>query len=218
MSLVGGGWLALNGLRRRHAWSALSLAALGGALMYRGVTGHSRAYRRIGIERPNGPIEVVQAVTVNRSPAEVYAFWRHLENLPRFMRHLRAVRQTSATQSHWVAEAMGTRIVEWDSEIVEDRPNELIRWRSLSPVVQHSGEVYFRPAPGGRGTEVHVRMDYRPPIGLAVAALVHPMNKQMLKEEIRRFKAVMEAGEVPTTQGQSSGRRAPMPRREGGAS
>lgn len=216
LSLIGGGLLALYGLRRRHLWTVLPLTGLGGVLAYRGATGYSRAYRRIGIERPLGPIEMVEAVTVNRAVEDVYAYWRRLENLPTFMRHLESVVELDARRSHWAAQAMGARVIEWDAEIVEDKPNELLRWHSLpDSVVQHGGEVRFRRAPGGRGTEVHVRIDYRPPIGFAIAALMYPVNRQMLKEDIRRFKRMLEVGELPTTEGQPSARRRPMLRPEG---
>lgn len=206
VSVAGGALLALLGLTRR-SWTGMALAGAGGLLAYRGATGHSYVYQRIGVERPDAPVEITQAVTINRRPEEAYAFWRNLENLPRFMRHLRSVEQQSETRSHWVAQAaMTNQMLEWDAEIVEDRPNELIRWRSLPDgAIQHSGEVRFAPAPGGRGTEVHVHMEYRPRMGVALAALMYPFSKQMLKEEIRRLKHVLEAGEIPTTEGQPSG-------------
>lgn len=207
VSVAGGGLLALYGLRRRSLTGA-ALAGVGALLAYRGTTGHSYVYQRIGVERPGAPVEIVQAVTVNRKPDEVYAFWRKLENLPKFMRHLRSVEQRSNTRSHWVAQsAAAGRTLEWDSEIIEDKPNELIRWRAVpNGGIQHSGEVRFKPAPGGRGTEVHVHMEYRPPMGVALATLMYPFSRQMLKEEIRRLKQVLEAGEIPTTEGQPSGR------------
>lgn len=207
MSLAAGGALALFGITRR-SWAGTAVAAVGAALLYRGMSGHSYVYERIGIDRSDSPAEVTEAVTVLRKPEEVYAFWRKLENLPQFMRHVESVQQTTPTRSHWIARATskGTK-AEWDSEIVEDRPNELIRWRAVpNGGLRHSGEVRFKPAPGGRGTEVHVHMEYRPPIGVALIAMLYPFSRQMLKEEIRRLKQVLEAGEVPTTEGQSSGR------------
>lgn len=207
VSLVAGGALALYGITRR-SWAGTVVAAAGAALVYRGATGHSYVYERIGIDRSDSPAEVMQAVTVLRNPDEVYAFWRRLENLPQFMRHLESVQQTTPTRSHWVARATSKGVkVDWDSEIVEDRPNELIRWRAVPDGgLRHSGEVRFKPAPGGRGTEVHVHMEYRPPVGVALTAMLYPFSRQMLKEEIRRLKQVLEAGEVPTTEGQPSGR------------
>lgn len=217
-SVIGGGLLALHGLRRRRSWLArLPLFGLGAALIYRGGTGRSKVYRRLGVEHPAGPVKLVQSVTVNRSPEEVYGFWRRLENLPKFMRHIRSVEQTSATRSHWAAQAVGsTRALEWDSEILEDRPNEVIRWRSVpNGAIQHGGEVRFKRAPGNRGTEVHVYMEYQPTMGTAVAALSYPFNKQIMKEEIRRLKWVLETGEIPTTEGQPAARHQRGQRRGG---
>ncbi|WP_148665346.1 SRPBCC family protein [Sulfurifustis variabilis] len=207
VSVAGGALLALSGLSRR-SWARTPLVGVGAILVYRGARGHSYLYERIGIDRANAPIEIEQAVTINRKPEEVYAFWRQLENLPRFMRHLRSVKQESPTRSHWTAQtALTGRTLEWDSEITEDKPNELIRWRSVPDgSIQHSGEVRFRAAPGARGTEVHVRMEYRPIVGVAVGAAMYPFTRQTLKEEMRRLKHVMEAGEIPTTEGQPAGR------------
>ncbi|HEX7044064.1 MAG TPA: SRPBCC family protein [Burkholderiales bacterium] len=210
LSMVGGGLLVVQGLRRRSWLTALPLIGLGGALAWRGATGRSKVYRRMGVRRAEEPVTLAQTVTVNRPPEDVYRFWRQLENLPKFMRHIARAEQLSATRSRWSVQAgvLG-RAVEWESEIVEDRPNELIRWRTLPDgAVQHSGEVRFVPAPGNRGTEVHVRIEYRPAYGTAIAALTYPMNKQTLREEVRRLKQVLEAGEVPTVKGQPSGRRA----------
>lgn len=210
VSVLGGSLLAFYGLTRRSWLARLPLAGIGAALAYRGATGHSEAYRRIGIERAGAPAELAEAVTVNRPAQEVYAFWRKLENLPKFMRHIRSVRELSPTRSHWTAEALRSgRTLEWDADIVEEKPNELIRWRSVpNGAVQHSGEVRFKRAPGERGTEVHVRMEYRPPMGApAIAALTYPFSRQMMKEELRRLKRVLEAGEIPTIEGQPSGRR-----------
>jgi uncharacterized membrane protein len=205
--VAGGGLLTLFGLRRR-SWLGAALAGAGALLAYRGASGHSYVYQRLGVERPDAPMEIVQAVTVQRKREDVYTFWRKLENLPTFMRHLRSVEQRGQTRSHWVAQSAGAgRVLEWDSEIIEDKPNELIRWRALpNGGIQHSGEVRFRSAPGNRGTEVHVHMEYRPPMGVALATLLYPFSKQMLKEEIRRLKQVLEAGEIPTTEGQPTGR------------
>lgn len=214
VSLFAGSWLTLRGLRSR-SWAGISMALLGGVLAYRGAKGHSRVYRRIGIVRPNGPLEIVQSVTIYRPPEEVYGYWRRLENLPKFMRHIRSVVEQSPTRSHWVAQGLGVgKTIEWDSEIIDDVPNERIRWRSLpNGGVMHNGEVRFVRAPGDRGTEVHVEMHYRPPVGIALAALLYPVNRQMVKEDMRRLKWLLEAGEIPTTEGQPSGR---LPERRGG--
>ena len=115
---------------------------------------------------------VRQAVTINRSPEEVYAYWRELENLPDFMKHLERIEVIDDRLSHWVAKAPIVGSVEWDAEIIEDRPGELIAWESRSgSQVWNSGEVEFRRASSDRGTEVHVRLEYSPPGGAFGAAI-----------------------------------------------
>ena len=111
-------------------------------------------------------LEVKRSVTVNRSPEEVYRFWREFENLPRFMQHLEAVRTSGGTRTHWVAKGPAGATVEWDAETVEDRPNERLSWRSLAGSdVRNEGVVRFVKAPADRGTEVHVEIRYEAPAG-----------------------------------------------------
>lgn len=156
-------------------------------------------------------IMVKQQVTINRSPEELYQFWRNFENLPRFMRHLESVRALSQTRSHWVAKAPLGSSVEWDAEIVEERPNQQIVWRSLPEAdVVNAGAVTFIPAPADRGTEVYVVIEYAPPagvVGATVAKLFGEEPNQQIKEDLWRFKQLMEAGEIATNEGQSSGTR-----------
>jgi uncharacterized membrane protein len=158
-----------------------------------------------------GPIRVKKSITVNRRPEEVYVFWRELQNLPRFMYHLESVTVTGENRSHWVAKAPAGMKVEWDAEVTQDRPNELIAWRSLpGSNVEHFGSVRFERAPGARGTIVRVELQYRPPagaMGAVVAKLFGEEPEQQVQEDLRRLKQVIEAGEVLTTQGQPAGRR-----------
>jgi uncharacterized membrane protein len=147
-----------------------------------------------------GAMAIVQAVTVNRSPEEVYRFWRDFQNLPRFMSHLESVQVIDEKRSHWVARAPAGGTVEWDAEIIEDRPNQLIAWRSLEGAdVDNSGLVLFKPAPGGRGTEVTVEIEYNPPggaLGAGIAKIFGEAPEQQVKDDLYRFKQVMETGEV----------------------
>jgi uncharacterized membrane protein len=151
---------------------------------------------------------VTKAITVNRSPAEVYAYWHDFENLPRFMRHLESVRAAGPRRSHWVAKGPAGATVEWDAEIVEDRQNELIGWRSLKGAdVDNRGSVAFRPAPRGQGTEVTVQMQYDPPaggVGEALAMLFGEQPEQQLQEDLRRFKQVIETGEIARSRASES--------------
>jgi uncharacterized membrane protein len=145
-------------------------------------------------------IEVVEAITINRPRQEVYAFWHNFENFPRFMAHLESVQVIDDRRSHWKARAPGGTGVEWDAETIEDRPNELIAWRSVSDSdVPNAGQVRFRDAPGDRGTEVIVELKYQPPggrIGALIAKLFGEEPSQQVKSDLRRLKQVLEVGEV----------------------
>lgn len=218
VSALGGGALALCGMRHGGA-GGIALALAGGALIYRGVSGHcpARAAMRINRAEAASPeqyfesgIHVEQAVTINRTPWDLYEFWKNLENLPRFMDHLHSVRKIDERRSHWTARAPLGMKVEWDAEIINDEPNALIAWRSLAgATVDNAGSVRFVPGPEGRGTEVRVVLDYIPPagrIGKLFAQLFGEEPSQQIRDDLRHFKQLMEAGELPTTEGQTSGR------------
>jgi uncharacterized membrane protein len=157
-----------------------------------------------------GEFRVAQSLTVNRSPEELYRYWRNFQNLPRFMKHIESAWETGGGRSHWVAKAPAGRTVEWDAEIIEDRPHELIAWRSLEGSdVEQVGSVRFERAPGGRGSIVKVEMRYRPPAGVVGATVAKLLGKdpgRQIKDGLRRFKQIMESGETLTTEGQPAGR------------
>lgn len=140
------------------------------------------------------------SVTVGRPVDEVYRFWHDFENLPRFMRHLESVQVLGDGRSHWKAKGPAGKTVEWDAEVTEDRPNELIAWRSVGDAdVTNEGSVRFEPAPGGRGTQVTVDLRYEPPGGQAaavVAKLFREEPGQQLQDDLRAFKQMLEIGEV----------------------
>jgi uncharacterized membrane protein len=144
--------------------------------------------------------QVTSSVTINRPPEEVYRFWHDLQNLPRFMANLETVRPRDDRRSHWIARGPAGGKIEWDAELVEDRPNELISWRTLPGAdIAHAGVVRFTRAPGGRGTELSVEMDYLPPgglFGMRLAKLVGRDPRQQLENDLRRLKQVLETGEV----------------------
>ncbi len=224
-STIGGGALALYGLTRGSV-GGIVLALVGGAFIYRGTTGHCDVYKAAGVNTAdklsgknpavsvpgNRGIKVEKSVTINKSPAELYTFWRNFENLPRFMDHLESVKNTGAEgkRSHWVAKAPAGTTVEWDAEVINDKPNELIAWRSLENAdVDNAGSVRFKEAAAGRGTEVKVSLEYDPPggvVGATIAKLFGEEPSQQIEEDLRRLKRVMETGEIPTTEGQSSAR------------
>jgi uncharacterized membrane protein len=153
---------------------------------------------------------VDKAVTINKPIDQLYAFWRKLENLPRFMDHLESVTTIDETRSHWVAKGPAGKKVEWDAEIINEIPNELIGWRSLPGAeVNNAGSVQFKPAPGGRGTELQVELRYDPPggaLGAMFAKLFGEEPNQQVEDDLRRLKSILEAGERPTTEGQPTGR------------
>ena len=210
VSGVAGLALGLYSLRRKRLRGMLLPVA--GTLLSRAVTGRCAINRAIGrnsalYDEPSSPVTTVgrgdgirveQAVTINRPREEIYRFWRNFENLPRFMDHLESVRVLDEQRSHWVAKGpAGTRI-EWDAEIHNELPNDLIAWRSLpGSEVDHAGSVHFDQVHDG-ATQVRVILRYSPPggkAGAAVARLFGEEPSQQVAEDLRRFKQVMEAGE-----------------------
>jgi uncharacterized membrane protein len=152
-----------------------------------------------GIIESGSGIKVKKSVTVGRPITEVYGFWSNFENLPRFMTHLQSV-EVDGRRSHWTAVGPANMRVEWDAETVEDRPEELISWRSLpGGQVDTAGYVRFRPAPGNRGTEVLVEMRYDPPggvVGASIAKLFGESGQEVVTRDLQAFKNVLETGEV----------------------
>jgi uncharacterized membrane protein len=148
----------------------------------------------------HGGMAHLETITVNRKPEEVYRFWRNLENLPRFMSHLESVRVIDEKRSHWVAKGPAGATVEWDAEITEDRPNQTISWRSVEgSEVENYGTVRFVEAPGGRGTEIRVELEYNPPggaLGAGIAKIFGRAPEQQVKGDLYRLKQVIETGEV----------------------
>ena len=218
-SILAGAGLALGGLRRIDSLLGLALTAAGGGLIFRGMSGFCGMYKMLGVSTCHiGRIggsgahgsRLEDSIVINSEPEQVYAFWRHLENLPRFLNHLTSVESKGGGRSHWVAEGpLGVR-VEWDAEITSDRPNELIAWRSLEgSQVDTAGSVLFTPEPLGRGTRVRVVLQYDPPGGRAAVVLAHLFGdspEQQLAADLFRLKRVIEAGEV-TPVGASGGQR-----------
>jgi uncharacterized membrane protein len=219
VSSIAGAAMAVAGLARRGVGGWV-LAGLGGSLLVRGLTGHCNLYAALGIDTNDAPaatpeqynkrgIQVVQVLTVDKTPTECYEFWRNFENLPRFMSHLQSVKVMDNNRSHWIAKGPAGSTVEWDAEIINEEPYALIAWRSLDGAdVDNAGSVRFVPGPGGRGTQVKVVMDYIPPagrIGAAIATLFGKNADHQIREDLRSFKRIMETGEVPTTAGQPRG-------------
>lgn len=205
--LAVGTLLAVWGLSRRSLGGAV-FAVASSALVYRGLMGAWPGTTEGGRHRDDtravladsGGLHVREAVRLERPIAELYAFWRRLENLPAVMQHVVSVTETSPKQSHWIAEGPGGLRVEWDAEIINEIPNQLLAWRSLpdSDVVT-AGSVNFDAVRGGRSTQVTVNLQYSPPAGkagAAIAALFGRAPSQTIREGLRQLKQRMETGEI----------------------
>ena len=155
-------------------------------------------------------VHIGTSIAIDASPTELYSFWRQLSNLPLFMSNLVSVTPIDGTRSHWIAKGIGSSKVEWDAEIVNDIENELIAWRSLeNSDVVNAGSVRFEKGTSGRGTVVRVTMNYNPPagkVGDVIAHVAKASPEQLIKEDLRRLKQLIERGEVATIAGQTSGR------------
>ena len=146
-----------------------------------------------------------QSVTINRSPEEIYSFWRQLENLPRFMRHIKSVTQTGDGISHWVVQTSAGKQFEWDALLIEDKPGQMISWQSLEGAdVDNAGSVWFVPVSDGFATEVKVSMKYSPPggkLGALLARFFGDSAEKQMTEDLLRLKKLMESlGHAPVTQ------------------
>jgi uncharacterized membrane protein len=163
-------------------------------------------------------VQVKTSITVNRPLDEVYAYWHDFQNLPTFMSHLESVQVTGLGRSHWKTKGPAGSSVEWDAEIIEEVPNRIIAWRSLEGAdVANNGRVVFNEAPGSRGTELHVELVYNPPggaVGKLIAKLFGEAPDQQIRADLRKFKQVMEVGEV--VHSDASIHRGPHPARPAG--
>jgi len=197
-ALIGGGTLAIFGLTRRSK-SGVALAAAGGALAYLGATVALGARQFFA----------TSTVLLNCSPEEIYRFWHNFENLPLFMRHLESVTQTGPRSSRWVALGPAGARIRWNAEILLERENELIAWRSVEgSEIGIDGSVEFLQS--NRGTLVTAIVSYSPPggaVGKMVARIFGKDPNFMMRQDLRRLKALIETGEIPTTEGQSHGPR-----------
>lgn len=213
LSVAGGALLTYLGAKGRSP-GRLALALTGGALVVRGLGGYCPVKQALGRGAAAGPaagLHITRSVTINRPRQEVYRFWRQLENLPRFMKHLHAVRQLGPKRSHWEARLPGDiGTLDWEAEITAEEPDTRLAWHSLpGSQVENAGEVRFEDAPGDRGTELHAAISYTPPagaLGKAAAGLFNEVFEQLVKEDLRRVKQLLETGELPTIEGQPAGR------------
>jgi uncharacterized membrane protein len=197
LSLVSGAALLLAGLRRR----SLAMMLGGGALFYRGAAGFCPVHHAIKGKARSG-LQIEESVTVHKPVEEIYPLWRRIENLPRLMSHVESVASTNGRQSHWVARIPAPLRLEWDAELLDEEENRKISWRSLpGSNINHSGSVLFHPVPARNGTEIKVLLSCTPragSVGGAVAKLLASLTEHQIREDLRGFKAIAEAGEKPT--------------------
>ena len=223
LSMAAGGALAAYALKRRELPGGAAALA-GAALLYRGATGHCDIYQALGINRSdahmsggygtgviadrgsdtraqlggNRGIHVEESVTISRPIAELYRFWRNFENLPTFMNHLESVAMRDEGISHWVAKGPAGMRVEWDARIINEVSNKVIGWQSLEgSTISTAGSVNFDEDP--HGTRLTVHLQYHPPggrLGAAVAKLFGEEPNQTIREDLRRFKQLMETGAI----------------------
>jgi uncharacterized membrane protein len=211
VSTVGGGVLLAAGLFR-GGLKGLVAAGLGAALVYRGQTGHCCLYDAIGAntaEQGHGPadsvpaqagVRIEESVTIGALPNTLYRFWRNYENLPKFMSSIESVTDLGGGRSHWVASGpLGVQL-EWDAELHNDMPGEMLAWRSLDgSQVDVAGSVHFDEAPGGGATSVRVNQKVNPPggrLGVAVAKLFGADPAAQLRANLLRFKQLVESGRL----------------------
>jgi uncharacterized membrane protein len=204
LALLGAAW-------RSKRENSMRLAAATGAVVGIGVAdvlASIRFTRNADVKMQEPEVPVKASVTIHAPREQVYSYWRDFGNFPSFMAHVESIEMRDGVRSHWVAKApLGA--VEWDAEIVQDRTNELIVWRSVEGSdVDHSGVVGFVDAPGARGTEIHVNMHVRAPagrVGLTVAKLLGEEPTVQVKDDLRRFKQIMETGEIVRSEGSPEG-------------
>ncbi|GAB3677921.1 SRPBCC family protein [Salinisphaera aquimarina] len=196
---------------RRGGLSGLALGAFSGLLAYRASTGQglkgtgsaiAHCAERMLTGHKTGSMHLTTGVTISRPPEDLYAFWRDFTRLPEIMTSIIDVQTLDDGRSHWRARTPIGETLEWDAEITDDQPNEFIAWRSLEGAeVPQRGEIRFVPGPAGRGTQVELDLHYALPHGLLSAAplsFVNGLSRELLREDLRHFKQLMEAGEIPS--------------------
>ncbi|WDF53519.1 SRPBCC family protein [Mucilaginibacter sp. KACC 22063] len=204
VSIAAGVKLAFSGLTHifNSPFTSILKLGAGGYLLNRGITGHCELYTKLG-KTTTEPINVNirSSFTVNKPREEVYNFWRKLDNLPLFMKHLESVEVLDEKRSHWVLK-LPTNVasVSWDAEIVKDEPNEMIGWSSLpGSIIDNAGKVRFKDGIEPGSTLVDVVVSYEPPaggVGTGIAHILNPIFKNMVDEDVRNFKQYMDIEDV----------------------
>lgn len=200
-SMMLGGVLLFRSIRR----DSLGGAALAVVLLCRGISGHCYLYQMFGIatnkERGekalNGAVEVVRAITVEKPANEVYRFWHEPERLSQVMKDFVEITPIGENRTHWQVRAPFKRRIEWDTQVVEDRPGEILRWKSLDGGALSEGWVSFQPAPRDWGTETTLHLRFNP-LGKRVVRRLGIALPVFAEKALRRSKSLVETGEIPT--------------------
>jgi len=200
ISIAAGVKMSLSGLKNIFSspFSSILKIGAGGYLLTRGISGHCELYSRIG-KNSTEPVNVNvrSSFTINKPRQEVYDFWRQLDNLPKFMKHLQSVEVIDSKRSHWVLKLpANVTIVNWDAEIVHDEPGHAIGWSSLpGSILDNAGKVRFEDGEDSNSTVVDVVISYTPPaggVGTALGHVLNPVFKNMVDEDVRNFKQYMD--------------------------
>ena len=211
--LVVGGALAAVGIRR-GGWLGYGMALAGLGVMQQAFTGKPdiAQWTGFGVDHDSRAVTVSHTVTINKPAAELYRFWRNFSNLPRFMNHIERIEIIDDKRSHWHVKAPAGLRVEWQAEVTDEQENRRIAWRAVEQSdVPNWGHVEFREAPGGRGTEVHAVIRYEPPagaLGRAIAKILGEEPQVQMREDLNRFKRLMETGDADTGDSGTHGTRA----------
>ncbi|WP_413668144.1 SRPBCC family protein [Mucilaginibacter sp. Mucisp86] len=204
-SIAGGMKLGFSGFKNifKNPFASIVKIGAGGYLLNRGITGHCELYKRIGKLSTN-PINVNirSSFIVNKPRQKVYQFWRKLDNLPLFMKHLESVEVIDAKYSHWVLKLpKNVATVSWHAEIVNDEPNEAIGWSSLpDSMINNAGKIRFQDTVDGQGTIIDIVISYQPPaggVGAGIARILNPVFKNMVDKDIQNFKQYMDINNDP---------------------
>jgi uncharacterized membrane protein len=197
-----GAFLLSSGLSNltRHPIRGILRTLIGGAILYRGVSGHCPVYEGLGKTKGVSHTQAINIRTgliVNKPKDEVYSFWRKLENLPLFMKHLASVTEIDSKHSHWEADIPGGMgRIKWNAEIVKEEEGYLIGWQSIpNSTINNAGKVTFKDALGGQGTELEVVISYHPPagqLGAGIAKSLNPVLEKMIRQDIMNFKDYIE--------------------------
>lgn len=205
-AMLAGTALSIYGWTRKSA-SGAALGVAGGAIALKAASAGPIA-DLIGSEITAG-----SSVTIMRPAEELYAFWKDAESVSQWMGHIDRATRLDEAHVHWVRPHPGSGTLEWTTEVTQDIANHAIAWRTASASDSDhevSGRVEFKEVAAGRGTLVTLTLRYKLRGGLlhsGAASIIGQDPAQEIRENLRRFKMLMEAGEVATINGQCHGPR-----------